>query len=357
MSTTKDDVIEMAEQRGINLGDPEEDVKRIEGVTESIEIPKPDGFVSERILSQIHKQNLKYIGIMTGDPGKGKSYHVIRMAEKLDPTFNIDRVFFTPLKMIDKIFELYKEGNLKKGMFWVLDEGGVSYGNRTWYQDSNLYMNYMAQTFRKLGQGIFITLPYLDLLDKQARKLRDAFIISKEPGEILYFKSRMIDKKSGKVIDQAYREDDTRDIKINPLELELPQRINMKEDYEERKDLFLYDVLGKNVQKQGKDKQELLEAIVEECQKEPEKYISDGRVSKSIIKIEWKLEGADSSYIKDRLQQEINTRGASEDHTNKTTPQERKLIKRLYNTTDMSQGDIAEEIGRSKSTVNNAIKS
>ncbi len=355
MSMSKNEVIEMAKERGINLGEPEEDVKRIEGVNESVDVPKTDKFIYQRILTQIHKENLKYIGIMTGDPGKGKSYHVIRMAEQLDPTFNIDRVFFTPLKMIDHIFELYKEGKLKKGMFWVLDEGGVSYGNRTWYQDSNLYMNYMAQTFRKMGQGIFITLPYLDLLDKQARKLRDSFMISKEPGEVYYFKSRMVDKKSGKVIDQAYRYGNT-DEKRNPIGIKLPKRIDMDKDYEEKKDYFLYDVLGRNVQQQGKDEQDLLEAIIEKCKEEPEQYISENRISKSILKVEWKLEGTQASYIKDRLQQELDLGSRKNNNSNKTTKHERELIRELYENTDMSQGDIAKKIGRSKSTVNNAIK-
>jgi type II secretory ATPase GspE/PulE/Tfp pilus assembly ATPase PilB-like protein len=40
-------------------------------------------------------ENRNVIAIFSGDTGSGKSYGAIRLAEVIDPTFNLDRVVFT----------------------------------------------------------------------------------------------------------------------------------------------------------------------------------------------------------------------------------------------------------------------
>lgn len=280
-------------------------------------IVEPSGYVDRpdvgnkviynRILNRIHNRDLDYIGIIQGERGHGKSYSALRMSEKLDKNFTTDRVFFKPIPLIDKIFELYHNDELKKGMFWVLDEGGVSWGSRTWYDDSNLYMNYMAQTFRKLGQGLFVTLPFLHLLDSQARKQRNAWMIAEEKGKLRYYRSKRSTKKEerqqGVKWDQYYRVNGE---PLRTIRIDLPERIDINK-YEKKKDKFLYDVLGRDIKTSDVDKETILEEFVKHAWKNKDKFIVNGRVDKSLVRVKLDLKDRSASYVKSRLSQKLES--------------------------------------------------
>jgi len=253
---------------------------------ESVERPNHDNYIYQKILDRIHKNQKNYIAIITGETGSGKSWAAIRMAEQLDPSFNQNRIVFPPLQnLLDKMQEKKQAGEMKRGMFWVLDEGGVAAAAREWYSDANIYFSYILQSFRKLNQGLIITLPHLNLLDSQARQFRNAFIEMKRKGVIKYYRSEQKGKprnKSGDIIyDKFYR------INGNPIktmELDIPQHIDMKE-YEKRNDKFLDDLMTDKLEDASMSHQEKIDQYVDKIIENPNKYKSpNGSITTEMIR-------------------------------------------------------------------------
>lgn len=331
--------------------------EQVEQIKNKVEEPNlKDKPILQRVSNRIHHRDLDYIGIITGERGKGKSYSAIKISELIDKTFNPNRIFFKPIDLIDQIFELYNNNKLKRGMFWVLDEGGVSWGSRTWYEESNLYMNYMAQTFRKLGQGVIITLPYLNLLDVQARRQRNAWMQMEKKGKIRYFRSTrsptvVRDKekrKSGGKYDVYCR--DNNGNKIKTFKIGLPKMDMSK--YEKKKDKFLFDVLGRDIKSSEVDEQKILDLFVEKAWEDKEKFIVKSHIDKSIIKFEFGLKGEAASYVKAKLTQKLkkleeddnsNSDSNSNSEKDSLTEREKIAVTELYENTDYTQKEVADK--------------
>lgn len=124
------------------------------------------GLVS-RIRTRLYKENKNFLCIITGKTGHGKTYSALRLAEEIDPTFNINRVAFSP----EEFFELVTGGRLKRGNVIVFDEAGVGLPNREWWSFSNRAINYILQSFRYRNLVVIFTVPSLYFIDIGARKL------------------------------------------------------------------------------------------------------------------------------------------------------------------------------------------
>ena len=70
-----------------------------------------------------HEQG-KFI-LATGAPGSGKSMAMIRLAEKIDENFNIDRISIGHLTPFIKLLQQANEGKLPHGSCILADEAGV----------------------------------------------------------------------------------------------------------------------------------------------------------------------------------------------------------------------------------------
>lgn len=123
--------------------------------------------VIDLISRRINKLNKNWLGIVTGETGSGKSYSALRVAEVVDPEFNVDRVVFTS----EEFMKLLNSGKLHKGNMIIWDEAGVGMAAREWYSISNKVISYTLQTFRRENLGVMFTTPSFDFVDSQARKL------------------------------------------------------------------------------------------------------------------------------------------------------------------------------------------
>jgi len=102
---------------------------------------------------------------ITGETGSGKSYSALTIAELIDPEFNIDKVVFEPkdfLKLLD---------TAKRGDVIVFDEAGVGIPAREWQTIQNKLFGYVLQVIRYKNIGIIFTVPHLNFIDSQARRL------------------------------------------------------------------------------------------------------------------------------------------------------------------------------------------
>ena len=111
-----------------------------------------------------HNQNS--ITCIVGGTGSGKSYAALKLAEKLDPDFDMDHVAFDA----EKFLELIKREE-KSGTAIVFDEAGVAWQSRSFMSKLNKILSYALQTVRFKNHYIFFTVPDLSFIDAQGRKL------------------------------------------------------------------------------------------------------------------------------------------------------------------------------------------
>jgi len=118
--------------------------------------------------------------VIVGEEGSGKSYTAIKIGSLVDPDFSADNVFFEP----DNVLQRLRDGRYEPGSVWVLDEAGVSMGNRSWHDQAQVKLNKALQLVRNHNLGFIFTLPVLPDLDSQTtRRLQDAFELkSKKEG-------------------------------------------------------------------------------------------------------------------------------------------------------------------------------
>jgi hypothetical protein len=62
-------------------------------------------------------------------------------------------------------------GNLRKGDILILEEAGVNSGSADWQNKIVKMFNYLLQSFRSMNIILFMNLPVLSMLSKQARQL------------------------------------------------------------------------------------------------------------------------------------------------------------------------------------------
>jgi hypothetical protein len=116
----------------------------------------------------VHNKNHNFLlesGLVSHN--SGKSFAVLKIAETLDPTFNIHRVCFTVKEFVDII----KDPNLASGSVVVFDEISVAHSNRNWFTAQNKILNAIHQIFRYRNLIVLYTCPDFSFIDTQTRKL------------------------------------------------------------------------------------------------------------------------------------------------------------------------------------------
>ncbi len=123
------------------------------------------------LYDRVMVKNLNALLCCTGNPGSGKSYSSMRLAElvskKNGVEFNVDHIVFTPKEFI----KLINSGNLKRGSIIIMDEAGVAVNSRKWQSSINLMVNYVIQTFRHQNYVVILNAPYFDFIDTAVRKM------------------------------------------------------------------------------------------------------------------------------------------------------------------------------------------
>jgi DNA-binding CsgD family transcriptional regulator len=123
-------------------------------------------FWVQYILRRI-ENNKNFLGFIAGPTGSGKSWCSLRIAEELDPKFNIDRVVFSGRELM----ALINSNKLHKGSAIVFEEAGIEMSNRNWQSTTNKMLNFLMQTFRHRNFILIFNSPYMDFVDSATRKL------------------------------------------------------------------------------------------------------------------------------------------------------------------------------------------
>ena len=122
--------------------------------------------------SRLIKHNKNVLSAELGPTGSGKSYRDLRKAElwyeyHFKSEFPTENICFGLSNVMDRI----NKGNLRKGDVLIVEEAGVNLGSRDWASKFSKMFNYVLQSFRSMNIALFLNLPYLSMLDSQARHL------------------------------------------------------------------------------------------------------------------------------------------------------------------------------------------
>jgi hypothetical protein len=105
--------------------------------------------------------------VVTGTGGKGKTYFVLRLAEILDPKFDVDlQVPFGPDEFM---YLISPESPLGMGRVIIVDESQFAMSSRDWYADIQKDLMKQLEAIRSKGYIIFIVALSEATLDTIAR--------------------------------------------------------------------------------------------------------------------------------------------------------------------------------------------
>lgn len=267
----------------------------------------------------MHVNNKNCMICLVGDPGQGKSWAAIRLAELLDPAFNADKVTFRPKRMLERINEEHPTGDIT-----VADEAGVSMNAKTWWDSDQIQIGNILETWRHQNRGLIFTLPVFDKLQKDARGLIDvmmtAYGINRAEGTSRW-RFQLVDTNN--VTGEIYRPyprlpDPETGVKTKwkTLDLGRPTK-ELRENYQERKEAYTDELNENAIQQMEEDETEEQELtpkqVVQQIKDDDavEDYIAthggNGTeyVSKDLIRAEFGLSHADSKTVKVLLEQDI----------------------------------------------------
>lgn len=116
--------------------------------------------------------NKNVISVTTGQTGSGKSMFDLRKAElsymkRFNEPFPIENICFSVAELMKRI----SSNNLRKGDILILEEAGFNAGSQDWQSKTTKMFNYLLQTFRSMNICLYMNLPVLSMLAKQARQL------------------------------------------------------------------------------------------------------------------------------------------------------------------------------------------
>jgi len=132
----------------------------------------PEGEIFLRYINNRFNANKNYIGVTTGQTGSGKSWLDLRKAElqhrrRFNEEFPIKNCCFSVTELMERI----SSGELRTGEILILEEAGVNIGSGDWQNKIVKMFNYVLQSFRSMNVGIFLNLPVMTMMSKQARQL------------------------------------------------------------------------------------------------------------------------------------------------------------------------------------------
>jgi len=146
-----------------------------------IKIPKTvsqhrQAWLWKPIYRRLHKYNKMYSGVFVGEPGSGKSYCALSLADLLDcgesgeSRFSIDRVCFSASQFANLVSK-----KLPKGSAIIIDDAGLSLYSREAMTKIVRQISKIFQSMRYKNLLIFLTLPSLGSLDKGVRELVNGY--------------------------------------------------------------------------------------------------------------------------------------------------------------------------------------
>ena len=210
-----------------------------------------NGFLNHWFKSRLSK-NQNVIIAFTGPTGSGKTYDSMSCAESwykfnFKEEYPSANICFSLGTLAKRIKDLKDSGKLRKGEVLILEEAGANFGNLDFQSKLSKMFSYILQSFRSMNLILFITLPVLTMVNKNARQLLHAHFITsgidyenKEAKVKPYF--HQLNQSSGKSYWKYPRvKVNGRIITLERLKFSLPTERLIKE-YEELKEKFVFDL-------------------------------------------------------------------------------------------------------------------
>lgn len=279
--------------------------------------------LKQKIWKRIHRRDQNFVGFVTGDVGSAKSGSTASIAQAVDPGFDVDRVCFTPEKVMSKASN-YED--FDKGDFIVFEEGGVGADAKDFWDDVNRALDYVLQTWREQNRGLLINLPSLDLIDKRLRKRGHAFMEmdGKVDGEYAFVKYMNIveDKWTG----DLYRKyPQLRDPEDGLVKKYKRMRVAKPPD----------SFWNKYVPRQRKFKRDLAEGLAEDLKDKQEDGMSNEEIAEEVkdsFDKYVKSNGKQKYLDRDMLYNEYKDEGISDQDT-------KRIKNMVYEDKDLSHRD------------------
>lgn len=271
--------------------------------------------IKQKVWRRANVKNKHFMGVVVGREGHGKSHTALKIASGVDPSFNAERVFFKP----ERLLETVQSNELGTGHAVVIDEAGVGLGSRTWYDKDQIMLNQALQTIRDDNMIVLFTLPRLSELDSQTRGRLHAYIEMQDvyPGDG-YATARWLNISpsrdgSGQIYKKYVRlRAYGRKKRIEQVRFRPPDS-SLVESYEERKEAFkeeLFEEILEDAEAEAKSEEADPEAIAQEIADESvADYISeDGKtgrpyINKDLIRAGYEISHSDARAVKSMLEQ------------------------------------------------------
>lgn len=275
--------------------------------------------ILHHIWRRMNIKNEHFMGAIVGREGKAKSHTALKIASGVDPTFDVDRVFFNVAHALAAL----NSDEYGKGQMIVIDEAGVSMGNRTWYDRDQIDTNQALQTIRKENMGVLWTLPRLSELDSQTHGRLHAYIEmtrkypENEEQPYAVGKWKNIDPTRDER-DKLYKEYPRMKIdgykqKIKEIGITPPDQ-SLVDAYEPRKDEFMNEFIGDIVDKANEQLEDEAAAGPKEIAQDIAK---DGigqfvavngttnapYINKDLIRVQFDISHSDANAVKALLEQ------------------------------------------------------
>lgn len=194
-------------------------------------------FIEEMVDELNNKQKGRFM-IVTGGVGDGKSMMAARLAEIVDPTFNVDRIAIAKTSIFIKLLREAVDGKIGNGKAIMLDEAGCGIGSREWNTAQNRVLSLIFQIMRKLGLLVILTVPSKAMIDVTSQRLAKNYATAigiDYDKKRSYFKIYNIRYNDWDDDLRRYFIKDKNGEKINMWSLSLPKQLDI-EEYEKRKD-------------------------------------------------------------------------------------------------------------------------
>lgn len=242
------------------------------------------------------KNNKNVISVTTGPTGSGKSMCDLRKAELTHKKrFNED--FPVETNCCFSIVELMRRissGKLRKGEVIILEEAGFNAGSQDWQNKTTKMFNYLLQTFRSMNICLYMNLPVLSMLAKQARQLVHIHFETQGinfEDQVLKTKAlvHQLNQHSGKSYWKYLRvRYDSRIKTVQRMSWGLASA-KLREKYEAKKAKFLSEMTAEFVEDLEKKEKEKLDKMARddltEKQRQVYNWLIDGKSVKEIAKI------------------------------------------------------------------------
>lgn len=239
----------------------------------------------------------------------GKSMMDLRRAEisyqrRFNKRFPVEtNVCFSIAELMRRI----SSGNLKKGEILILEEAGFNAGSQDWQNQATKMFNYLLQTFRSMNVCLYMNLPVLSMLAKQARQLVHMHIetcgIDFENSKVnvkalVHQLNQQTGKSYWKFLRVRYK---NRVQKIQRMAYGLPSK-ELRDAYESKKEKFLSEMTAEFARKLEEKDRKTIDKLalhsLSPIQIDIKKMHEDGKTQKEIGEVVKIKQSSVQSHLK-----------------------------------------------------------